>query len=164
MMFLPVKKSNTSWRNIMDRGLVTLLHKTLIDVLEWCGLLWCFYQLFGLSFWRHPFTAVDPLVSNWCNATFLQICFDEKTNSFISWMDWGSMHVKRIIFLGGWTIPLKANSHHSHILEQLLILKETSKILCTDTERGKISQTYPAFSRLSMNMGNLRLPMNLWIK
>ncbi len=21
-----------------------------------CGLLWCFYQLFGLSFWRHPFT------------------------------------------------------------------------------------------------------------
>ncbi len=30
---------------------------------EWitCGLLWCFYQLFGLSFWRHPFTAEDPL-------------------------------------------------------------------------------------------------------
>ncbi len=31
-----------------------------------------FYQLFGLSFWRHPFTAEDPLVSKWCNATFLQ--------------------------------------------------------------------------------------------
>ncbi len=31
---------------------------------EWftCELLWCFYQLFGLSFWRHPFTAEDPLV------------------------------------------------------------------------------------------------------
>ncbi len=28
-----------------------------------CGLLWCFYQLFGLSFWRHPFTAEDPLVT-----------------------------------------------------------------------------------------------------
>ncbi len=42
--------------------------------LELCGLLWCFYQLFGLSFWRHPFTAEDPLVSKWCNATFLQIC------------------------------------------------------------------------------------------
>ncbi len=49
-----------------------------------CGLLWCFYQLFGLSFWRHPFTAVDPLVSKWCNATFLQICSDEETNSFTS--------------------------------------------------------------------------------
>ncbi len=30
--------------------------QTLIDGLESCGLLWCFYQLFGLSFWRHPFT------------------------------------------------------------------------------------------------------------
>ncbi len=39
-----------------------------------CGLLWCFYQLFGLSFWRHPFTAEDPLLSEWWNATFLQIC------------------------------------------------------------------------------------------
>ncbi len=35
------------------------------------GLLWCFYQPFGLSFWWHPFTAEDPLVSKWCNATFM---------------------------------------------------------------------------------------------
>ncbi len=48
-----------------------------------CGLLWCFYQLFGLSFWRHPFTAEDPLVSKWCNATFLQICSDEETLIYI---------------------------------------------------------------------------------
>ncbi len=54
-----------------------------------CGLLWCFYQLFGLSFWQHPFTAEDPLVSKWCNATFLQICFDEETNSSISCIAWG---------------------------------------------------------------------------
>ncbi len=27
--------------------------------LESCGLLWCIYQLFGLSFWRHPFAADD---------------------------------------------------------------------------------------------------------
>ncbi len=43
-----------------------------------CGLLWCFYQLFGLSFWRHPFTAEDPLVSKWWNATFLQIWWRNK--------------------------------------------------------------------------------------
>ncbi len=43
-------------------------HKTLIEGLESCGLLWCFYQLFGLSFWRHPFTAEDPLVNKWCKA------------------------------------------------------------------------------------------------
>ncbi len=36
-------------------------------------------QLFGLSFWRHPFTAEDPLVKNVCNAKFLQICSDEET-------------------------------------------------------------------------------------
>ncbi len=27
-----------------------------------CELLWCFCHLFGLSFWRHPFTAEDPLI------------------------------------------------------------------------------------------------------
>ncbi len=48
-----------------------------------CGLLWCFYQLFGLSFWRHPFTTEDLLVSKWRNATFLQIWSDEETNSTI---------------------------------------------------------------------------------
>ncbi len=40
-----------------------------------CG---CFYQLFGQSFWRHPFTAEDPLVSKWWNATFLQIWLRNK--------------------------------------------------------------------------------------
>ncbi len=33
------------------------------------GYLWIivmFYQLFELSFWRHPFTAEDPLVNKWC--------------------------------------------------------------------------------------------------
>ncbi len=43
-----------------------------------CGSLWCFYQLIGLSFWRHPFTAEDPLVRKWCNAKFLQICSDKE--------------------------------------------------------------------------------------
>ncbi len=37
-----------------------------------CGLLWCFYQLFGLSFWRHPFTAEDPLVSKGHDANFFK--------------------------------------------------------------------------------------------
>ncbi len=31
------------------------------------GLLWWFYQLLGLSYWRHSFTAEVPLVSKWCN-------------------------------------------------------------------------------------------------
>ncbi len=43
-----------------------ILLKTLTDGLEWCGLLWCFYQQFGLSFWRHPFTAEESLLNKWC--------------------------------------------------------------------------------------------------
>ncbi len=43
-----------------------------------CGILWCFYQLFGLSFWRHPFTAEHPLLRQWCNDTFLQIWWRNK--------------------------------------------------------------------------------------
>ncbi len=31
------------------------------------------------SFWRHPFTSEDPLVSKLCNAIFFQICSDEET-------------------------------------------------------------------------------------
>ncbi len=65
-----------------------------------CGLLWCFYQLFGFSFWRHPFTADDPLVSKWCNATFLQICSNEETNSSTSWMAWGWLIVRKFSLLG----------------------------------------------------------------
>ncbi len=29
------------------------------------------------SFWRHPFTTEDPLMSKWCNAELLQICSNE---------------------------------------------------------------------------------------
>ncbi len=49
-----------------------------------CGLLWCFYQLFGLSFWRHP------LLRQWWNDTFLQIWwrFDTFLQSRMAW-GWG---------------------------------------------------------------------------
>ncbi len=76
------------------------LLKTLTDGLEWCGLLWCFYQLFGLSFWRHPFTAEHPLVNKWCNARFLQIYSDEETHLRLGWSE------DEHIFIFGWTIPV----------------------------------------------------------
>ncbi len=67
-----------------------------------CGLLWCFYQLFGLSFWRHPFTPEDPLVNKRCDAKFLQNCSNEETNSSTSCMSWRWVNLKKIIFFG-WT-------------------------------------------------------------
>ncbi len=68
-----------------------------------CGLLWCFYQLFELWFWRHPFTAEHPFLGKWCNGKFLQICSDEETNS--SWIAWGWVNFQQNKFFG-WTIPL----------------------------------------------------------
>ncbi len=81
------------------------LRKILNDGLESSGLLWCFYQLFGLSLWRHPFTVEDPLVSKWCNTKFLQICSSEDTNSTTFWMVWGRVILQQF-FIFGWTIPL----------------------------------------------------------
>ncbi len=42
-----------------------------------------FYQLFGLSFWRHPFTAEDPLVSKWWNAKF--VLMKKQTHLHLGW-------------------------------------------------------------------------------
>ncbi len=53
--------------------------------------MWCSYQLLELSFWRHPFTAEDPLLSKWCNATFLQIYSNEEKKS-TTWMSWEWVH------------------------------------------------------------------------
>ncbi len=88
------------------------LHMILTDVM-WitCGLLWSFYQLFGLSFWRHPFTA--EVVSKRCNATFLQIHSDEETNSSTSWMAWEGVHFPQT-FIFGWTIPLLVSAKDAH--------------------------------------------------
>ncbi len=66
------------------------LHKTWIDGLESCDVLVDYfdvYQLFGLSFWWHPFTAEDPLMSKWCNGTFLQICSISSTHLHFGWLE-----------------------------------------------------------------------------
>ncbi len=49
-----------------------------------CELLWCFNQLFGLSFWRQPFTVEDTLPGKWWNATFLQNWWRNKL-IYIGW-------------------------------------------------------------------------------
>ncbi len=83
------------------------LYKMLTDGLEWCGVdyLWCFYQLFGLSFWRHPFTAEHPLVSKWWNATFLQIWWRNK-RIYILDDHWVNL-LSRFSF--GWTLSSTIN-------------------------------------------------------
>ncbi len=70
-----------------------------------CRLLWCFYQVFVILFWRHPFTAEDPLVSKWCNTTFLQ--------SLINISDGHRVSTFSYIFIYGWSIPLRLCNIHS---------------------------------------------------
>ncbi len=92
----------------VDWSLFILMTDLFLDIL------WHFYQLFRHSFWRHPFTAEDPVMSMWCNAKFLQICSDEETNSSTSWMACGWVHFQQI-FISEWTIPfsvMKFPDHH----------------------------------------------------
>ncbi len=88
---------------IMNNGLMQLL--TSQDINWWtgvvwitCGLLWCVYQLFGLSFWRHPFTAEHPLLSKWCTVTFLQIWWRNNTHRHLGWPE-GEYILSKFSFL-----------------------------------------------------------------
>ncbi len=65
------------------------------DVNWWTGVVWSTCDVLSadwLSFWRHPFTAEHPLMSKWCNATFLQISSNEEVNSFILLKTWSFAH------------------------------------------------------------------------
>ncbi len=81
------QKLKTSWWIWSLQTCSVSLLKTLIDGLECCGLLWCFYQQFELSFWRHPFTAEDPLVSKWCNAKLFSFSLRKATMTW-KWFKW----------------------------------------------------------------------------
>ncbi len=68
-----------------NQCLKTLSACWVIDWLELCRLLVDYRDVFirygfGLSFWWHPFTADDPLVSKSCNAIYLHMCSNEETN------------------------------------------------------------------------------------
>ncbi len=83
-----------------------------------CGLLWCFYQLFGLSFWRHPFTAEHPLLRHWCRDTFLQMLTDglewcgllvDYCDVFISCLDSHSDGTHSLQSIHWWTSKISPN-------------------------------------------------------
>ncbi len=103
------------WKSMGTRSWLKKLLFTSQDINWWtgvvwitCRLLWCFYQLFGLSFWRHPFTADDPLLNKWCNATFLQIgLLKKQTYLHLGWPE------DEDIFIFGWTIPLSRMARNS---------------------------------------------------
>ncbi len=75
----------------------------------WIIVMWCLYKLFGLSFWRHPFTAEDPLVNKWCNAIFfVQISFNEEINPSACWIAIAWIIFLQI-FVFGRIVPLESH-------------------------------------------------------
>ncbi len=81
---------------------IFLLHKMLIDGLEWWGLLVDYCDVFISCLDSHYDGTHSLQRIHWSesDATFLQICSDEETNSSTSWMAWGQ------IFIFGRAIPL----------------------------------------------------------
>ncbi len=114
--------------------------------------LWCFYQLFGLSFWRHPLTVEDPLVSKWCDAKFLQMCSDEETNSSTSWMAWGRVHFQQTLIFG-WTIPLKMSfiCYYIHITVSCTLTELLHKLEITAWTACVIESTTKEFIGVKCN-------------
>ncbi len=105
------------------------LLQMLTDGLEWCGLLWCFYQLFGLSFWRHPFTAEHPLLRQWCSDTFLQIWWRNK-HLHLEWPEGENIFSK---YTFGWSIPTLSESKRAVLLwvkSQLTEVDSSVSLLC----------------------------------
>ncbi len=61
-----------------------------------CGLLWCFYQLFGLSFWRHPFTSIaETLMQRHISTNLMK----KQTHPNLAWAHFQPM------FIFVWTVP-----------------------------------------------------------
>ncbi len=87
------RKCNWLWTILVISPQLFLHHKMLIYGLL-CGLLWCFYQLFGLVCWWHPFTAKD-LQRNFSKSVPIK----KQTHVHLGWHGGGSIFSK-FSFLG----------------------------------------------------------------
>ncbi len=62
-----------------------------------------FLSAVRLSFWRHPFTTEDPLVSKWCTATFLQIWWRNKLIHILDDVRMSTFSADFSIICRGWS-------------------------------------------------------------
>ncbi len=99
-----------------------------------CGLLWCFYQLFGLSFWRHPFTAEHPLLRQWCSDTFLQIWWRNKLILISDGM-WVSTFSAYYLFFW-WITPASLDFKISAVSHNLI--NSTIVIICSSSTTERV--------------------------
>ncbi len=77
---------------------VHLLKIVLIDGLQSCRLLMVYCDVFISIFWRHPFTAEDPMVSKWLIYFSKSVQRKKHTHLHLGW--------PKGEYIFGWTIPL----------------------------------------------------------
>lgn len=70
------------------------------------GLLWCFYQLYGLPLQRHPLTAEDPLGEQLMQCLIYQNLFWWRNKLIYIQMASGWIHFQQF-FIFGWPLPLR---------------------------------------------------------
>ncbi len=133
-----------SLKNVLMMDLFELLSSP--DVNWWigvvwitCGLLWCFYQLFGLSFWRHPFTAEHPLLRHWCSDISTNL-MKKQTHPNLRWSE-GEHIFSRFDFC------LNYSFKHTHLWQTRLMLQTLSGSLRANDlqeilQRKASSQTF----------------------
>ncbi len=68
----------------------------------------------------------------WCNAKFLQICSDEETNSFTSWMAWGWVYFQQM-FIFEWTISLSLPEVSKYVLVAMRFVWFSGLKIASDT-------------------------------
>ncbi len=115
--------------------------------MDWSGVVWCFYQLFGLSFWRHPFTAEHPLLRHWCRHISTNL-MKKQTHPNLGCPE------DEYIFIFGWTIPLRPDhtNDHNKVLKIALIVTIT-------TERNHFQNIFfPNENSLNAQVSALYLP------
>ncbi len=86
----------------MDLFLINMQLFTSQDINWWTGVVWIFVMFFisclDSLFWRHPFTAEDPLVSKWCCAEFSKsFPMRKQTDLNLGWPE--SEYIFRQLFL-----------------------------------------------------------------
>ncbi len=74
---------------------IVWLHKMLTPVLDWSGVDYCDVFISSLnSFWRHPFTAEDPLGSKRCSVSHTLIYLWNRFSKRL-WLRWINMSTAR---------------------------------------------------------------------
>ncbi len=99
------------------------------------------------SFWRHPFTAEDPLVSKWCNVTFLQIWWRNKLTYMWPWI------TKPVLSRWGIFVAIAKNSVN---VQQFFIFGQTLFFLKSHLNKDK-HEKYRHISRCYFKCMRMRV-------